>query len=69
MSGYAPVGAVHGFENVGDEVYRVIAVMSPGGSEAFFAAGAQHGFEFFGPLPELAKAGASRPWRLLSYRT
>lgn len=37
-SGYVPAGIVHGFENSGDVVSRVIAVMSPGGAEQFFAA-------------------------------
>lgn len=37
-SGYVPAGAVHGFENRGDEIGRVIAVMSPGGAERFFEA-------------------------------
>lgn len=35
-SGYVPGGEVHGFANEGDEVCRVIAVMTPGGAEDFF---------------------------------
>jgi mannose-6-phosphate isomerase-like protein (cupin superfamily) len=37
-SGYVPGGEVHGFANEGDEVCRVIAVMTPGGAEGFFRA-------------------------------
>jgi quercetin dioxygenase-like cupin family protein len=89
-SGYVPAGAVHGFENVGSEVCRVVAVMSPAGAEGFFAAvgqvaddrslpdpvepteetlralfatGAEYGFEFFGPLPDLAASVPRGPWR------
>ncbi|ELZ81831.1 hypothetical protein C453_17484 [Haloferax elongans ATCC BAA-1513] len=36
MSGYVGSEVPHGFANETDEVCRVIAVMSPGGSEAFF---------------------------------
>lgn len=36
MSGYVPSGEVHGGANEGDEVCRVIAVMTPGGAEGFF---------------------------------
>jgi quercetin dioxygenase-like cupin family protein len=35
-SGYVPGGVVHGFANEGDEVCRVIAVMTPSGAEGFF---------------------------------
>jgi len=35
-SGYVPGGEVHGFANEGEEVCRVIAVMTPGGAEGFF---------------------------------
>jgi quercetin dioxygenase-like cupin family protein len=35
-SGYVAGGQPHGFENATDEVARVVAVMSPGGAEAFF---------------------------------
>ncbi|ELZ45119.1 hypothetical protein C464_12770 [Halorubrum coriense DSM 10284] len=35
-SGYVPGGEVHGFANEGDEVCRVIAVMTPAGAEGFF---------------------------------
>ena len=35
-SGYVPGGEVHGFANEGDEVCRVIAVMTPSGAEEFF---------------------------------
>jgi mannose-6-phosphate isomerase-like protein (cupin superfamily) len=35
-SGYVPSGEVHGFANEGEEVCRVIAVMTPGGAEGFF---------------------------------
>jgi mannose-6-phosphate isomerase-like protein (cupin superfamily) len=35
-SGYVPSGETHGFANEGDEVCRVIAVMTPGGAEGFF---------------------------------
>jgi mannose-6-phosphate isomerase-like protein (cupin superfamily) len=35
-SGYVPGGEVHGFANDGEEVCRVIAVMTPGGAEGFF---------------------------------
>lgn len=82
MSGYVPAGEVHGFENRSDETARIIAVMSPGGAEAFFeavgqesadrslpepvepteemlqalfATGEEFGFEFFGPLPQMAQ--------------
>jgi quercetin dioxygenase-like cupin family protein len=36
LSGYVPGGEVHGFANEGDEVCRVVAVMTPGGAEGFF---------------------------------
>ncbi|MFB6211356.1 MAG: cupin domain-containing protein [Halobacteriales archaeon] len=36
MSGYVPGGAKHGFANAGEAICRVIAVMTPGGAEAFF---------------------------------
>lgn len=36
MSGYVPGGEVHGFANAGDDVCRVIAVMTPGSVEGFF---------------------------------
>lgn len=76
-SAHVPAGAEHGFR-AGEDGCRVIAVMSPGGAEAFFravgrpidertipephpvseadlgavfATGAEHGFEFLGPLP------------------
>jgi quercetin dioxygenase-like cupin family protein len=35
-SGYVPGGEAHGFANEGDEVCRVVAVMTPGGAEGFF---------------------------------
>jgi hypothetical protein len=35
-SGYVPGGEEHGFANEGDDVCRVIAVMTPGGAEGFF---------------------------------
>jgi mannose-6-phosphate isomerase-like protein (cupin superfamily) len=35
-SGYVPGGEVHGFANDGEEVCRIIAVMTPGGAEGFF---------------------------------
>jgi quercetin dioxygenase-like cupin family protein len=35
-SGYVPGGEAHGFANEGDDVCRVIAVMTPGGAEGFF---------------------------------
>ena len=35
-SGYVPGGEVHGFATEGDEVCRVIAVMTPGGAEGFY---------------------------------
>lgn len=37
-SGYVPGGEAHGFANQGDDVCRVIAVMTPGGAEGFFRA-------------------------------
>lgn len=36
MTGHVPGGEVHGFANAGDDVCRVIAVMTPAGSEGFF---------------------------------
>lgn len=36
MSGYVPGGEPHGFANEGDDVCRVVAVMTPGGAEGFF---------------------------------
>jgi mannose-6-phosphate isomerase-like protein (cupin superfamily) len=38
MSGYVAGGDPHGFANEGDDVCRVIAVMTPGGAEGFFRA-------------------------------
>lgn len=37
-SGYVPGGEIHGFANEGEDVCRVIAVMTPGGAEGFFRA-------------------------------
>jgi quercetin dioxygenase-like cupin family protein len=36
MSGYVPSGEVHGFANAGDDICRVIAVMTPSSAEGFF---------------------------------
>ncbi len=36
MTGYVSSGEVHGFVNAGDEVSRVLAVMTPAGAEEFF---------------------------------
>ncbi|MCU4742768.1 cupin domain-containing protein [Natronoglomus mannanivorans] len=36
MTGHVSGGEVHGVANAGDNVARVVAVMTPGGSEGFF---------------------------------
>ncbi len=50
-SGYVPSGEAHGFANEGDDVCRVIAVMTPGGAEGFFKAVGQPSEERSLPEP------------------
>ena len=38
MTGYVSGGAAHGFANAGEDVSRVIAVVTPAGAEGFFRA-------------------------------
>jgi quercetin dioxygenase-like cupin family protein len=50
-SGYVPGGEAHGFANEGDDVCRVIAVMTPAGAEGFFRAVGQPAAERSLPEP------------------